>query len=126
MWRVLSIPFDDERLYGDAKVDATEDGGYDPIDLMLLDYGVAIKWLESKQNTKYELGLFPMMARMYLGNNLASSFVERMNSAAKLVMGTARTSLSPEELRMLVVLRINRDFMVFMKTHHRSKNTKAE
>jgi hypothetical protein len=71
VWRGLDIPF--ETLYEDEEVEAGEDGGYDPIDLLLLDYGVALAWLEKKQNTKHQLGLFPMMARMFLGNNLAKS-----------------------------------------------------
>jgi hypothetical protein len=44
-----------------------------------------------------------------------ASYVERMNSAAKLIMGSGRTLLSEEELGMLVVLRMNREFMAFMK-----------
>ena len=58
------------------------------------------------------------MAFAYTGDNMGSSFCERMNSAAKNVMTEGRTLLSPQELEMMVVLRINRVFMEHMKLNH--------
>ena len=59
------------------------------------------------------------MALTLLGNNLASSFCERINSAGKLVMTDGRTLLSKNHLEMLVALRINKKFMYHMKKNHK-------
>jgi len=65
-----------------------------------------------------KLGYLVAMAFAYTGDNIASSFCERMNSAAKNVLTDSRTLLDARELEMVVVLRINRDFMVYMKENH--------
>mmetsp|Transcript_17869 Transcript_17869/g.26596 ORF Transcript_17869/g.26596 Transcript_17869/m.26596 type:complete len:107 (+) Transcript_17869:475-795(+) len=65
-------------------------------------------------------GYLPMMCRLspcQLGALNAQSFVERMNSAAKLIVGEKRTSLNHELIDKLVVLRLNRDFMVYCRQH---------
>ena len=66
-----------------------------------------------------QYGYLPMMALALLGNNLASSFCERIHSAGKLVMTDGRTLLSKNHLEMLVALRINKKFMYHMKKNHR-------
>jgi hypothetical protein len=58
------------------------------------------------------------MAFAYTGDNMASSFCERMKTAAKNVLTDSRTLLDTRELEMVVVLRINRTFMVYMKENH--------
>ena len=68
-----------------------------------------------------EYGLIPRMAvaSMYTIAALnAESFVERVISAANMVMDEGSTALSDEELEMLVILRINRKFMEFMRANH--------
>ena len=58
------------------------------------------------------------MQYAYCGDNMASSFCERINSVAKQVLTEGRTSLSEEELEMVVVLRVNKKFMAYMKEKH--------
>jgi hypothetical protein len=66
-----------------------------------------------------QFGYLPKMAMALLGNNLASSFCERINSAGKLVMTDGRTLLSKQHLEMLVALRINKKFMYHMKKKYK-------
>ena len=63
-------------------------------------------------------GFIPLIAECHLGNRMASSFVERVNSAAKLLLGDKRACLSKSELGMTCLLRINRKSMVYMYEHH--------
>ena len=58
------------------------------------------------------------MQYAYCGDNMASSFCERINSAAKAVLTAGRTLLDEEELEMVVVLRVNKVFMAYMKEKH--------
>jgi len=111
MWRSLKVSFPE--LYPDIHPDAG--GSYDPEDLMLVDYSKVITWFEG-QNTQHELGFFPLLAKRDLADNLSSSFVERVNSAAELVMGNGRTLLHEDELGKLVVLRINREAIKALTT----------
>ena len=58
------------------------------------------------------------MAQQALANNISSSFVECVNSAANQVMGNGRALLwllCPDELSKLVALRVNRPFIEHMK-----------
>ena len=57
----------------------------------------------------------PHGALAYIGANLASSFCERVNSAAKLIMTHDRTLLSDKHLEMLFFLQMNRDFIYYLK-----------
>jgi hypothetical protein len=85
IWRNLLVPF--KELLPDISPDTS--GGYDPGDLVLVDYSKVIHWFEG-QNTQHQLGFFPLLAKQDLADNLSSSFVERVNSAAKLIMGNSR------------------------------------
>ena len=58
------------------------------------------------------------MQYAYCGDNMASSFCERINSVAKQVLTEGRSLLSEEELEMVVVLRVNKKFMEHMKAKH--------
>ena len=58
-----------------------------------------------------------LASRGSIGSLLASSFCERINSARNIVMTKGNTLLGDEELNMLVVLRMNREFMKVMRTH---------
>jgi hypothetical protein len=53
-----------------------------------------------------------------IGGSLASSFCQRINSCAKLVLTDGNSLLSPDEINMLVTLRMNRKFMQFMRENH--------
>ena len=48
----------------------------------------------------------------------AASFCERVNSVAKDVMTDAHLLMGDVALEMMVVLRINRNFMEFMRNKH--------
>jgi hypothetical protein len=65
-------------------------------------------------------GHLPMMAvasRGLIGGFLASSFCERINSCTNLVLTDGNSLLSPNELNMLVTLRMNCN-MQFMHENH--------
>ena len=63
-------------------------------------------------------GYLPDLALAYIGANLASSFCERVNSAAKLIITHDRTVLGDRHLEMLCVLRMNKDFIYWMRDKH--------
>ena len=60
-------------------------------------------------------GYLPQLALCYIGANLASSFCERVNSCAKNIMTHDRTMLSDNHLEMLCYLRMNRDYIYYLK-----------
>lgn len=84
--------------------------------LELLELDMGGLFLKLLQNTK--LGYLPRMALIVLSNNLASSYVERMNSAGKLILHNGCTLLNDEMLNMLVILCTNRKFMEFMRENY--------
>ena len=53
-----------------------------------------------------------------LGALSAESYCERILSCANNVITNGNTLLSDEELEMLVVLRMNREFMQFMRANY--------
>ena len=66
-------------------------------------------------------GLIPLMASAsfgQIGALNAESFCERVLRCAGHVLTEGNTLLSDEELEMLVILRMNRTFMEFMRTHY--------
>jgi hypothetical protein len=74
-----------------------------------------------KRNTPLDFGLLPVMvghSKGQIGALLAESFCERVVSACNTVMTDGNTLLGDEELEMLVILRMNRDFMKFMRDNY--------
>ena len=68
-----------------------------------------------------QYGFLPYMAthsRGSVGSLLASSYAERINSAANLILTKGNTVLAEEEINMCTVLRMNRRFMEFMRKYH--------
>ena len=66
-------------------------------------------------------GYIPLMASCsngQIGALNAESFCERVLRCAGHVLTEGNTLLSDEELEMLVILRMNRDFMEFMRAHY--------
>ena len=63
-------------------------------------------------------GYLPRLALCYIGANLASSFCERVNSCAKNIMTHDRTMLNDHHLEMLCYLRMNRDYIYFLKAKY--------
>jgi hypothetical protein len=92
-----------------------------PFSLWNVDMGQVMKKLIKQDPDKKHFGHLPMMAvasRGSIGGFLASSFCERINSCANLVLTDGNTLLSKDEINMLVTLRVNRNFMKFMRDHH--------
>ena len=107
-------------------------------DWLTLDMRVVFKWLAgetqvlttaeattnaAKRTTEVpgcasKLGYLPAMAFAYTGDNMSSSFCERINSVAKDILTEERTLLDERELEMVAVLRINRTSMEYMKEMH--------
>ena len=65
-----------------------------------------------------KFGYLPMMAVATLGALNAESFCERVLSCVKLVVSDLHVSLKVEEIRMLVMLRMNRGFMEYMRSSY--------
>jgi len=65
-----------------------------------------------------KFGYLPMMAVAILGALNAESFCERVLSCVKLVVSDLHVSLKAEEIRMLVMLRMNREFMEYMRVSY--------
>ena len=66
-------------------------------------------------------GWIPLLASCtyaQIGALNAESFCERVLSCANLVLTEGNTLLDDEEIEMLVILRMNRDFMEFMRTNY--------
>ena len=69
----------------------------------------------NKENNNV-FGYLHMMCRLspcQLGALNAQSFVERVNSCAKLIVSDKRTSLKHELIDKLVILRMNLKFMIY-------------
>ena len=65
-----------------------------------------------------KFGYLPMMAVATLGALNAESFCERVLSCVKLVVSDLHVRLKAEEIRMLVMLRMNREFMEYMRASY--------
>ena len=103
--------------------DAREDVDF-PFDLWDSDMAPIFKTLKKEDPQKELFGYLPMMAigsEGSIGAFLASSFCERINSAANLVVTDGNSLLSTREIDMLVTLRVNRKYMQFMRKHYRSE-----
>ena len=59
------------------------------------------------------------MARTYIGGNMSESFCERVLSVANDVMTTGNTLLKASHLKKIVLLRVNRRFMEYMREHRK-------
>jgi hypothetical protein len=97
-------------------------GHFDLIrDLMGLDMGQLYSKIITKDPDRSSFGFLPLMAGCSdgkIGALNSESFTERVISAANLVMTEGSTLLCDEDLDMLVVLRMNRNFMAFMRENY--------
>ena len=96
----------------------------DPVEeLIHIDMSVLMKWIEwHNEENKNVFGYLPMMCRLspcQLGALNAQSFVERMNSCAKLIVSDKRTNLDHGLIDKLVVLRMNLKFMIYCRVKNR-------
>jgi hypothetical protein len=98
----------------EVEAGATESGASEPPQAEL-----AAGQYEDETASQY--GFLPYMAthsRGSVGSLLASSYAERINSAANLILTKGNTVLAEEEINMCTVLRMNRRFMEFMREYH--------
>ena len=65
-----------------------------------------------------KFGYLPMMSVATLGALNAESFCERVLSCVKLVVSDLHVRLKAEEIHMLVMLRMNRNFMEYMRSSY--------
>ena len=65
-----------------------------------------------------KFGYLPMMTVATLGALNAESFCERVWSCVMLVVSDLHVSLKPEKIRMLVMLRMNREFIEYMRASY--------
>ena len=75
----------------------------------------------SLQGRTKEFGYLPLMASCsegQIGALCAESFCERVLSQCNLVLTEGNTLLSDSDLEMIVVLRMNREFMQFMRSKY--------
>jgi hypothetical protein len=90
-------------------------------DLREVDLGVIFKKLVAEDPDRSKYGWLPIMAthsRASVGSLLASSYVERINSAANLIVTKGNTVLSDEDIDMCTTLRMNKNFMKFMRDNY--------
>ena len=71
--------------------------------------------LRIQQGKSAKFGYLPMMVVTTLGALNAESFCERVLSCVKLVVSDLHVRLKAEEIRMLVMLWMNREFMEYMR-----------
>ena len=84
---------------------------------------------ERVEKVRSVFGLLPLMASCsdgQIGALNAESYAERVISGASLVMTNGSTLLDDEVLEMLVVLRMNRSFITFMREHYFSEIKKVQ
>ena len=120
--------------------------------MLRIDLKTVIKDAIKADPDKTRFGWIPYMAKTWVGRFLAESFSERMISHANIVMkpGIRATNilqliclcskqcinqhsgpfvgnctLNPKEMEMLVVLRMNRRFMEYMRTRHKKMSIEA-
>ena len=107
-WNALAMDTDWCSLFPDEKhlVGKRNDDLDIVEDLMPLDIGPLYEGLSSAKYFQ-----LPMLAKQRLGENMAASFCERMNSIAKDVLDEGHSLLLDQELEAVVVLRANKKFM---------------
>ncbi len=74
--------------------------------------------LRIQQRKPAKFGYLPMMAVAVLAALNAESFCERVLSCVKLVVSDLHVSLKADDIRMLVMLRMNREFLEYMRASY--------
>jgi hypothetical protein len=70
-------------------------------------------WIQQRKPGKFEY--LPMMVVTTLGSLNSSSFCQFVLSCVKLVVSDFHITLKANEIRMLVILRMNHEFMEYMR-----------
>ena len=105
----------------DQPLDLTED-------LMNLDVGVLYNEVMRHDQGRKLYGYIPLMASSstgQLGALSAESYCERVLSCANQVVVNGNTLLKDEEIEMVVVLRMNCEFMQFMRRYYAAEAKQA-
>ena len=80
------------------------------------------KYFFKPEDSASKFGHLPKMAlasKGMMASLMASSFCERINSCANIVVTKDNSLLSDEEIdKVVVTLRMNRDFMEYMRTYY--------
>ena len=79
---------------------------------------VSSETLRIQQDKSAKFGYLSMMVVTTLGSLNTESFCECVLSCVKLVVSDLHVSLKAEEIRMLVMLRMNREFMEYMRASY--------
>lgn len=114
-WRLLSVELG-------LGLELPANRALTPLDLWHADMGKVLKRVFfDADKTRTLFGYLPLMATSSRGSiaaNTAVSFCERINSAANLTLTKTNSVLSPEEINMMTVLRVNRGYMEYMRKEH--------
>ena len=90
-------------------------------DLMDVDIGAVYHGLMKSDPDRSKFGFMPLLASCCtseIGALNAESYAERIVSAANLTMNSGNTRFDDELCEMLVVLRMNREFIIFMRDNY--------
>ena len=102
--------------------DLPEDGPFDLVnDLLRADVTTVLDDMIRSDPTRVRFGFLPYMAtgsKGSVGQVLASSYCERINSAANKTPTKDKANLSDDDIGMLVTLRMNANFMAYMRTYY--------
>ena len=115
-WRNKPAAVDRSKV--DDKVTLRDPSAPTIFDLMGMDISILYKGLDEGE---IRYGYLPAMApcsKGQLGALNVESFCERCLSCANMVVTEGNTLLLDDEVRMLVILRMNVHFMEFMREHY--------
>ena len=90
-------------------------------DLMAVGIGKIILRTIEIDKSRELFGYLPYMctgSSASISKLLTQSFAERVNSAGNLVVSKGNTLLADDEVDMLVTLRMNREFMIYMRKNY--------
>ena len=103
--------------YTSGKIDAIK---------YLMPLNIGHLYIRAEQESKYGyLLLMATSSKGQLGALMAESFCERCISAANMISTDSNVRLGDEEIDMLVVLKMNKKIMDFMRTNY-GKEIKKE
>ena len=88
--------------------------------LMKVDIGILFRSIQRQNSQQEKFGLIPRIASCFLGRCMAESFSERTYRCAKDVLTEGNSLLSDEEINMVLVPRMNRPFVEYMRKAYSS------
>ena len=115
-WRKLRVDWRKEC----PELAKTEEEDQEELDLVADLLAVDVGPLYDRLAKDTRFGFIPLMASATIGALNAESFCERVLRCAGHVLTEGNTLLGDEELEMLVILRMNREFMCFMRDRYGS------